>query len=152
MSLKVLAPLDPGFRPLEIEMRAYEKAAAASANAVDFGVLILRNQGYCDHYVGKVFADGEDARTVPLMDRLVKTMLWARGGYKIVVYGSKSVYEHLKAAYQEGGERAFDADFMATVYERPFEVEYRADLLEGVTVLRSKQNAFALAGALHAAL
>ena len=139
MSLKVLAPLDPGFRPLEIEMRAYEKAAAASANAVDFGVLILRNQGYCDHYVGKVFADGEDARTVPLMDRLVKTMLWARGGYKIVVYGSKSVYEHLKAAYQEGGERAFDADFMATVYERPFEVEY-AETMEEVKISRSSAS------------
>ncbi|MBE5781758.1 MAG: ROK family protein [Clostridiales bacterium] len=136
MSLKVLAPLDPGFRPLEVEMRAYEKDVAAANNTVDFGVLILRNQGYCDHYCMKLFKDGEDARTVPLMDRLVKTLLWARGGHKILVHGSKEVYDHLKAAYQEGGERAFDADFMSTVYECPFEVEYAASMDE-IKVTRS---------------
>ena len=31
MNLKVLAPLDPGFRPLEVEMRAYEKDVAATS-------------------------------------------------------------------------------------------------------------------------
>ncbi|MBR4428058.1 MAG: hypothetical protein IKS78_01785, partial [Clostridia bacterium] len=121
MMLKVPASLDPAFRPLEIELRAYEKDVAASGKGVDFAVLILRNQGYCDHYRMQIFPDGADSRTVPLMDRLVKTLLWARGGYRIVTYGSKEVHEHLAAAYQAGGERAFDADFMATVYERPFE-------------------------------
>ena len=132
MMLKVPAPLDPQFRPLEVEMRAYEKDVAQCQDAVDFAVLILRNQGYCDHYAAKLFPDGRDERTVPLMDRLVKTLLWARGGYKIVVYGSQAIYAHLKAAYQEGGERAFDADFMSTVYERPFEVEYAASLEEAL--------------------
>jgi len=136
MQLKVPAPLDPGFRPLEMEARAYEKDVAASGRGVDFGVLILRNQGYCDHYRMQIFPDGEDQRTVPLLDRLIKTLLWARGGWKIVTFGSKAVHEHLAAAYRAGGERAFDADFMATVYERPFEVEY-AQKLEDVLLTRS---------------
>ena len=136
MTLKVPAPLDPGYRPLEIEARAYEKDVAASGRGVDFGVLILRNQGYCDHYSMKIFPDGEDARTVPLLDRIVKTLLWARGGWKIVTFGSPAVHAHLAAAYKAGGERAFDADFMATVYERPFEVEY-AEKLSDVLVTRS---------------
>ena len=136
MTLKVPAPLDPAFRPLEMEMRAYEKDVAASGQGVDFGVLILRNQGYCDHYRTRIFPDGKDQRTVPLMDRLVKTLLWARGGYKIVTFGSKEIHAHLSAAYREGGERAFDADFMSTVYERPFEVE-AAEKLEDVLLTRS---------------
>ena len=114
MALKVPAPLDPGFRPLEVEARAYEKDVAASGKGVPFGVLIVRNQGYCDHYQMKIFPDGEDKRTVPLLDRVIKTQLWARGGYRIVTFGSQAVYEHLLAAYQAGGERAFDADFMST--------------------------------------
>ena len=138
-AMKVPAPLDPGFRPLEMEVRAYEQDALASGQAVDFGVLILRNQGFCDHYQMKIFPDGKDVRTVPLLDRLVKTLLWARGGWKIVTFGSQEVHDHLKAAYQADGERAFDADFMATVYERPFEVE-QADKLEDVLLTRSSAS------------
>ena len=139
MKLMVPAPLDPAFRPLEMEMRAYEKDVAASGRGTDFAVLILRNQGYCDHYQTRIFPDGEDERTVPLLDRLIKTLLWARGGYKIVVYGSDAVFAHLKAAYRDGGQRAFDADFMATVYERPFEVE-KAEKIEDVLLRRSSAS------------
>ena len=102
MALKVPAILDPGFRPLEVDMRAYEKDVRESGRGVDFAVLILRNQGYCDHYKTQLFPDGEDGRTVPLMDRLVKTLLWARGGYKIVTFGSPEVHAHLLAAYRAG--------------------------------------------------
>ena len=137
--MKVPAPLDPAYRPLEMEARAYEQDVAASGQGVSFAVLILRNQGFCDHYQMNIFPDGKDARTVPLLDRLIKTLLWARGGWKIVTFGSKEVHDHLKAAYRAGGERAFDADFMATVYERPFEVE-QADKIEDVLITRSSAN------------
>ena len=138
-TLKVPAPLDPGYRPLEVELRAYEKDLAASGLAVPFAVMILRNQGFCEHYQMSIFPDGKDERTVPLLDRLVKTLLWAWGGWKIVTFGSQEVHDHLKTAYRAGGERAFDADFMATVYERPFEVEQAAKI-EDVLITRSSAN------------
>ena len=56
------------------------------------------------------------------MDRLVKTMLWMQGGFKIYVAGDESICQYLKETYCAGGARAFDADFMAGVYEHPFEV------------------------------
>ena len=56
------------------------------------------------------------------MDRLVKTMLWMQGGFKIYVAGDEGICQYLKETYCAGGARAFDADFMANVYERPFEV------------------------------
>ena len=46
------------------------------------------------------------------------------GGFKVTVAGSKKIYEKIAEAYKKGGARQFDADFMARVYERPFEVEY----------------------------
>lgn len=55
-------------------------------------------------------------------DRLVKCMLWMKGGFKIYVCGDETVYQTLKQAYAPGGSRAFDAEFMSGVYERPFEV------------------------------
>ena len=38
--------------------------------------------------------------------------------------GDQAVYEAMKATYRVGGARAFDADFMSNVYEKPFEVVY----------------------------
>ena len=55
-------------------------------------------------------------------DRLVKSMLWMQGGFKVYISGDEGIYNHLKAAYAPDGSRAFDADFMAGVYEKPFEV------------------------------
>ena len=135
----ILPALDPAFQPLEAVTRAYEKDVAASGKGVPFAVCIVRNQGFCDFYAMDIFPDGEDGRTVPLMDRLVKFMLWSRGGYQIIVSGSKAVYEHLKNAYRQGGARFFDADFMAGVYEKPFEVIWK-DSVEEVKISRSSAS------------
>lgn len=43
-------------------------------------------------------------------------------GYKVHVGGPRDVGEHIKKVYSSRGRRAFDVDFMATVYERPFQV------------------------------
>ena len=62
------------------------------------------------------------------LDRLVKTLLWMKGGFKVYVSGDRVMYEYLKAAFADGGSRDFDFHFMANVYERPFEVVYTEDL------------------------
>ena len=66
---------------------------------------------------------------LPYVERLVKFLLWQRGAWRIVVGGPPEIGEHLRAVYAPGGARAFDRDFMAGVYEKPFTVETtRADL------------------------
>ncbi len=53
----------------------------------------------------------------------MKFLLWQKGGAKVYVCGPASIAQRLKKDYALGGVRAFDADFMAKVYERPsFEV------------------------------
>ena len=55
------------------------------------------------------------------IDRLVKTALWMQGGFRIYV-DDRGIYDYLCSVYCRGGEREFDWDFMAGVYEHPFEV------------------------------
>ena len=55
------------------------------------------------------------------IDRLVKTELWMKGGYKVYV-NDNEIYEYLKGVYCAEGDRAFDWDFMSDVFEQPFEV------------------------------
>ncbi|MBR5295205.1 MAG: ROK family protein, partial [Clostridia bacterium] len=56
------------------------------------------------------------------VDRLVKSLLWMKGGFRIFISGNKKIYNSLKKAYSPEGSRAFDVDFMSSVYEKPFEV------------------------------
>ena len=53
---------------------------------------------------------------------MIKAVLWVAGGYKIYICGSDYVFNRVKTDYSDTGARAFDVEFMSTVYERPFEV------------------------------
>jgi len=55
------------------------------------------------------------------IERMVKTLLWMKGGFKIYVT-DEAVYQHLSAVYNAGGQQEFDWDYMANIFERPFEV------------------------------
>ena len=125
MNLKVKAVLDPAFQPMSVLLRDYS-AAVQAAKSQKLIVSIVRNQGYTSSYAMDVFADGtgHDEENIRVIERVVKTLLWIKGGYKIVISGSKVICDAIAEAYKVGGARDFDNDFMSGVYERPFEVEY----------------------------
>lgn len=57
------------------------------------------------------------------IDRLVKFILWMKGGFRIYVSGSEMIYDFLCSIYCAGGKQEFDWDYMANVFEHPFEVK-----------------------------
>ncbi len=129
MELKVKAILDPGFEPMSVVLRDFNAAVAASGNKQRLVIAIVRNQGFTSTYALDVFADGtgHDEENIRVIERVVKTLLWIKGGYKIIIAGSKVIYDAIAEAYKPDGARAFDNDFMSGVYERPFETEFIAD-------------------------
>ncbi|NLX83235.1 MAG: ROK family protein [Clostridiales bacterium] len=132
-------PLDPGFNPLSIVFRDYQKAVQEHGSSSRFVVRIQRAEELYSTFSMDILPEGVDETlTLTLLDRLVKTLLWVRGGYRIITSGARYVHEHLVAAYQDGGARAFDANFMNTVYERPFEVYYAED---PASIEQSKEGA-----------
>ena len=56
------------------------------------------------------------------IERLVKTILWMKGGFRIYVSGDKGIYDYLTKVYAAGGQQEFDWDYMANVFENPFEI------------------------------
>ncbi len=123
------AKLDPQFQPMVTVIDEFN-AAVAKAGGVPLVIAVERNNGYTSTYKLDVYADGTgyDDENYGIVERIVKTLLWLNGGYKVVIAGSKKIYEGLAAAYTKGGAREFDADFMARVYEKPFEVAYVEDV------------------------
>ena len=59
----------------------------------------------------------DDERNVFIVERLIKSILWIVGGYKIYISGSEVVYNKIKSFYTDGGFRDFDYHFMSNVYE-----------------------------------
>ena len=123
MKLKVCAPLDPGFMPMAVVYRDFEAAVKAEGGE-KLTIGLERNDGLVSVFTVEVFKDGtgHDEENHDFVERIVKTLLWVRGGYKIIIAGSKVIADRIKADYAEGGIRAFDSEFMSGVYEAPFEV------------------------------
>ena len=117
-SVKNIPELDPDFLPLQ----RFNEAFLAEAR-MGVGIAIERANGEMAA-VETLIHGIETLREADhyYINRLVKTMLWMKGGYKIYVRGNEDTYRYLKNIYCAGGERAFDRDFMANVYEHPFEI------------------------------
>ncbi|MDY2656598.1 MAG: ROK family protein [Candidatus Limiplasma sp.] len=122
--MKVTAPLDPAFSPIYRGLQAF---AARAAKGPEIRIAVERNDGLVATHDMHILPEGEDdALNLRMVERMVKSMLWVYGGFRVTIAGSKAVYEGVKEQYREGGARAFDANFMAHVYEHDFEVHYAA--------------------------
>jgi len=122
---KVIAELDRNFRPASLENRTFLKEVVKAGNGVPLVIALERSNSAISIYKTMVFAEdtGMDEANMFFVERLVKTLLWARGGWKVIIGGPSSIGEYIKKVYSPGGERDFDAKFMARVYEKPFTVE-----------------------------
>ena len=121
---KVTAPLDPAFAPIYCGLRAFEERAQ-SLGGPEIRIALERNDGLTAVHDLRILPEGaDDALNVRMVERMVKSMLWVYGGFRVTIAGSRAVYEGVKDQYREGGVRAFDVQFMAHVYEHAFEVCY----------------------------
>ncbi len=126
MKLKIEAILDKEFTPMALVYREFT-AAARTAGGEKLVIGIERNKGYVSAFETVVYKDGtgHDDENYEFVERLVKSLLWIRGGHKIIIAGSKVIADKIAEAYTATGARAFDFDFMSGVYETPVTVEHR---------------------------
>lgn len=120
--MRVAPPLDPGFVPASLFNREFRKLCASGG--VPLKLALERADGSISTFSTQVVTG--DSRSIALsqryIERIVKFLLWQRGGWKVYVGGPSVIGEYIKSAYTAGGARAFDAEFMGGVYEHPFTV------------------------------
>jgi len=118
-------PLEPEFRPAILANRAFREEVAASGAGVPLALGLERPDGSLSRYDTVAFPEGHPRAGANLMyaERLVKFLLWARGGWKVYVGGPASIGAHVARVYAADGPRAFDHHFMGEqVHGRPFTV------------------------------
>ena len=118
INLKHVPELDPDFFPLQ----RFNEAFLATATK-PIGIAVERTDGQMASVQTFIHGTPEKAEADRYyIERLVKTILWMKGGFRIMVCDDEGICRYLKDTYCESGRQAFDADFMANVFEHPFEV------------------------------
>ena len=115
---------DKHFIPMITVLREF-KAEVLSAEHKTLKICVERNNGFNYIYNLEIFANATNEQAIrnyEIAERIIKSILWVAGGYKIYICGDEYVYNRIKEDYSSTGARAFDFDFMAGVYEMPFEV------------------------------
>ena len=118
IDIRNIPELDPGFIPLH----RFNQAFLADAKK-PLGIAVERANG--EMAAVETYIHGTEAMREAdcyYVNRLVKTILWMKGGFRIYVRGDEGIYAYLKQAYSAGGCQAFDWDYMAGIFEHPFEV------------------------------
>ncbi len=120
--MKFTPKFDAGFNPMSVMLRDFRSQVAKSENK-PLKICVERNDGYNYIYCIDIFsAKDKQQENYGIVERIIKSILWVTGGYKIYICGDDYLFERIKVDYTLNGSRAFDVDFMQTVYEKPFEV------------------------------
>jgi len=125
ISPKFRPVLDPEFIPASLWNRAY-RAAAREAGPQGLAIALERSDGSVSvcHTAILPHEGGNVAINHRYVERLLKFLLWQKGGYRLTIAGEPRIADYLRTVYAPGGARAFDHKFMGDrVYGRPMVIE-----------------------------
>jgi len=120
---KVAPPLDEGFRPAVLADQNFQRKAQPVGERAVIG--LERGAGEVSRFETLVYPEGHPdfESNFQYIERIVKFLLWQRGGHTVYVGAPKAIGEHIRKVYAAEGERKFDFHFMGTqVYEKEFSV------------------------------
>ncbi|MDO5441255.1 MAG: ROK family protein [Bacillota bacterium] len=124
-NIKNIPELDPNFTPLYVFNREFLKTAKKTIS-----IAIERAGGEMARVDSFIHGTNEmKAADEYYINRLVKTILWMKGGFRIFV-NDKEIYDYLSKAFAKGGIQDFDNVFMSGIFEHEFEVIYTEDIPE----------------------
>ena len=122
--LRISPPLDPAFRPSGRARRALEERIRASGLAIPVTLAVEQPGGTVSRHETVAWPDGhpEAALGDHHAERLLKTLLWTRGGSRVHVDGPDRLVGHLRRHFAEEPTGIFDARIAAEIYLRPLEL------------------------------
>lgn len=118
---KIKPPLDDGFRPAVLANQNFQrKVRPVGVRAV---IGLERGEGEVSRFETVVYPEGHPdfESNFQYIERIVKFLLWQRGGHTVYIGAPKKVGEYIRDVYSANGAQKFDFHFMGTqVYEKEF--------------------------------
>jgi predicted NBD/HSP70 family sugar kinase len=122
----ITPPLDPEFRPAILANQNYLNAVKESGKGIRLVIGIERENDLISRFETEILPlknnDDSFNATLLYVDRLVKFLLWARGGWKLYIGGPREIGDYLRKCYAQDGRHSFESNLMSRIYEKPFKV------------------------------
>ena len=138
---KLKAPLDPGFTPAVLWNRTFRELAENSGGAKKIIISLERTNGSVSAFETEILPDKPEYSDLNLfyVERLVKNLLWIKGGWKITIAGDENLARKIAGIYSRSGKRKFDYDIMGEkIYGKTMQVascEIRNSPVENETAI-----------------
>ncbi len=117
--------LDPNFVAPVLWTKAYAEKVAATEGSMPIAIALTRLDGTCFRWSSQILPhEGDNIALNNLyIERIVKFLLWMKGGCTIHVFGCDAIADMLAETYSADGARAFDWDFIGKrIYDQAIEV------------------------------
>lgn len=121
--------LDLDFIPAVLWNREYRRIVRECGRGVKLAIALERSNGAVSRFDTEILPHEGDgaALNMKYVERLVKFLLWMKGGYRVTIGGCPEVAAALGEIYSSSGRRSFDHAIMGMkIYGRPFEVRASA--------------------------
>jgi predicted NBD/HSP70 family sugar kinase len=120
---RVQPPLDENFRPAILANQNFQREVESIGARLVLG--LERSANEFSRFETRAYLEGHPnfEANYQYIERIVKFLLWQRGGHTLYVGGSNRIAEYLKKNYSADGAKRFDYKFMGEqVYEKDFSV------------------------------
>ncbi|HUD83853.1 MAG TPA: hypothetical protein VMQ67_10135 [Candidatus Saccharimonadales bacterium] len=127
---RIAPSLDPDFRPAALGHPAFA-AEADVAGAPRIRIALEQAEGSVFRFDRRILPATHHASEANFfyLERLIKFLLWSRGGFRVYFDGPAELGAQLQSRFQETATGRFDAGMMGEkIYGRPFEVAVTADV------------------------
>src|SRR5436190_9343020 len=122
---RVTPILDPNFRPAILANRAVRKQVQACGRPVPVKLALEQTDGSVFHFSTELFPSGHAsaAGNYPYIERLVKALLWSRGGYRFYFDGPAELADQMTRRWRETPAGTFDSRIVGeSMFDHPLEI------------------------------
>lgn len=120
--------LDPEFVPAILWRDAYHALVKSNTNSTPLVIALVRPDDTCSVHKTMILPNTKNYATLNIkyVERLIKTLLWQKGGNTIIIGGNDKIAADIKHIYSSNGEHSFDSDLIGKkVFGSPITVESR---------------------------
>ena len=118
-------PLDPTFDPAIVSDRTYRNAVEEDPHRIPIAAAVARPDGSISRVDSAVVGAAHPmaGKSQQTIKRIVKRLLWERGGSHLILAGPDDLTRAVIRDYAPDGARSFDAGVMARIYDQTMTVE-----------------------------
>jgi len=122
---RVTPVLDPLFRPAVLANRAFRQEVRRCGHARAVRFALEQTDGSVHQYATEILPEGTPgaAGNLRYVERLLKFLLWSRGGWRVYFEGPAALAEGLRAHYRDTATGRFDSGMVGErMFDHPLEI------------------------------